>query len=342
MKKFLEELIRESARILYHVVVVSLSAAIALSLPYTAAFVAQNLQDYWTLIETRKVFLISIEIGLAVLLILFFNFIARIWKDRKLSRMAKTAGLAFVTPNRGFFARRRIRKLKTKQGFARDLMFIGSTGYRTFVDPNGELYHVVQNCRKAKIMLLCPNSKGATTRAKGILSPDITPECLGTQIQKSIEYLRGLKGIQKNIKLKLYEDSPFLKLTILADYVWIQHYHAGIDVERMPKYVFKHNQNPKSLYVPFYQYFLSRWDNPDVPEYDFDGDELVYRDLAGNEVRREQLKWIRMEASSAGSPSGLPSSQRSSLREAALSSTSPIEGQPELWKPKSNWDLGGY
>jgi len=60
----------------------------------------------------------------------------------------------------------------------------------------------------------------------------------------------------------------------------------------MPKYVFKHNQNPKSLYVPFYQYFLSRWDNPDVPEYDFDRDDLVYRDLAGNEVRREQFKWI--------------------------------------------------
>ena len=309
MKKFLEELIKGSAHILYHVIVVSLSAAIALSLPYTAAFVTQNLQVYWLLIETQKVFLISIEIGLAVLLILFFNFIARIWKDRRLSGMAKSAGLVFVTPNKGFFARRRIRKLKTKQGFARDIMFIGSTGYRTFVDPNGELYDVVQNCREAKIMLLYPHSKGATTRAKGILSSDITPECLGAQIQKSIDYLKGLKGIQKNIKLKLYQDSPFLKLTILADYVWVQHYHAGIDVEMMPKYVFKHNQNPKSLYVPFYQYFLTMWDNPDVPEYDFDSDELVYRDLGGNEVRREKPEWIGMEAPRAESPYNNPAPQ---------------------------------
>jgi hypothetical protein len=320
MKKFLEELIKGSAHILYHVVVVSLSAAIALSLPYTAAFVTQNLQVYWLLIETQKVFLISIEIGLAVLLILFFNFIARIWKDKKLSSMAKAAGLVFVTPNKGFFARRRIRKLKTKQGYARDIMFIGSTGYRTFVDPNGELYHAVQNCREAKIMLLCPYSKGATTRAKGILSPDITPACLGAQIQKSIDYLKGLKGIQKNIKLKLYHDPPFLKVTILADYAWVQHYHAGIDVEMMPKYVFKHNQNPKSLYVPFYEYFLARWDNPDIPEYDFDSDELIYRDLAGNEVKREKPEWIGMEFPPVESPYDHPNSQLLPLREPSAGS----------------------
>jgi hypothetical protein len=320
MKKFLEGLIRGSAHILYHVVVVSLSAAIALSLPYTAAFVAQNLQVYWLLIETQKVFLVSIEIGLAVVLILLFNFFARIWKDKKLSCMAKSAGLVFVTPNKGFFARRRIRRLKAKQGFERDIMFMGSTGYRTFVDPNGELYDVVQNCREAKIMLLCPCSKGAATRAKGILSPDITPACLGAQIKKSIDYLGRLKGIQKNIKLKLYQDSPFLKLTILADYAWVQHYHAGIDIEMMPKYVFKHNQNPKSLYVPFYQYFLARWGDPSAPEYDFDRDELVYRDLAGNELKRDKPEWIGMEVPQAESPLDHHNSRRVPLQEAEVPS----------------------
>ncbi len=315
MKKILKDLIKGSAHILYHVVVVSLSAAIALSLPYTAAFIKEKFQVYWLLIETQQVFLVSVEIGVAVLLILSFNLIARIWKDKRLSGMAKSAGLVFVASNKGFFARRRIRRLKTQQGFARDIMFIGSTGCRTFVDPNGELYDVVQNCRDARIMLLCPWSKGATTRAKGILSPDITPECLAAKIRKSIEYLKELKGMQKNIKLKLYQDSPFLKLSILADYAWVQHYHLGIDVEMMPKYVFRYNQNPKSLYVPFYQYFLARWDDPKIPEYDFDSDELVYRDLAGNEVRREKPEWIEAEVPPAESPYGQMNPQQLLLQE---------------------------
>jgi hypothetical protein len=67
----------------------------------------------------------------------------------------------------------------------------------------------------------------------------------------------------------------------------MKHYHPGIDAQAMPEYVFKHDQNPGSLYTYFYQYFLIRWNNTDIPEYDFDTDELVYRDIDGNEVRRE-------------------------------------------------------
>lgn len=58
----------------------------------------------------------------------------------------------------------------------------------------------------------------------------------------------------------------------------------------MPKYLFKHNQNSGSLYSPFYQYFLARWNHPDIPEYDFATDELIYRDTDGNEVRREKFE----------------------------------------------------
>jgi hypothetical protein len=32
-----------------------------------------------------------------------------------------------------------------------------------------------------------------------------------------------------------------------------------------------------------------RWENPDVPEYDLDTDELIYREGAGDNVRREQF-----------------------------------------------------
>jgi hypothetical protein len=34
-----------------------------------------------------------------------------------------------------------------------------------------------------------------------------------------------------------------------------------------------------------------RWNLPDIPEYDLDADELVYRDSVGNELRREPFEF---------------------------------------------------
>jgi hypothetical protein len=203
--------------------------------------------------------------------------------------------MVFVTPAKGFFMKRRIRKLKESQGVARDIMVISSTGFRTFVDPKGELHQVIQNCRKAKIMLLNPSSEGVIVRTKGIPDPGVTQETFGKQIKKSIDFLKLLKGAQKNVRLKLYSDPPFLKMTILGDFIWLQHYQPGLDVQRMPRYVFKHDPNIGSLYFPFYQYFLGRWNNPHIPEYDLETDELVYRDMAGNEVRREKMNGAKLE-----------------------------------------------
>jgi hypothetical protein len=209
--------------------------------------------------------------------------------------MARAAGMVLVTPAKGFFVKRRIKKLKESQGIARDVMVISSTGFRTFVDPKGELHEVIQNCREARIMLLNPNGEGATIRAKSIPEPDVTPESLGDQIRKSIDFLKVLKAAQKDVKLKLYTDPPFLKMTILGDYIWLQHYQPGLDVQLMPKYVFRHDPNIGSLYFPFYQYFLGRWNNPEIPEYDLETDELIYRDRAGNELGREKFNEVKME-----------------------------------------------
>jgi hypothetical protein len=41
--------------------------------------------------------------------------------------------------------------------------------------------------------------------------------------------------------------------------------------------------------VPFYTYFLERWNESRHPEYDFDSNQLVYRDAAGNETGRAPL-----------------------------------------------------
>ncbi len=289
-KRHIKDYIKAPAHILYHVILIAVSAGFALSLPYTADFLAKKFLAYWTLIGNEKVFLVAVELALAVFLILLLNYAGRSWKDRKYARMAREAGLVFVSPARGFFSRRRSRSLKESQGIARDLMLIGSTGFRTFADEQGDLHKVIRNCREARIMLLNPNSEGASIRAKSILDPDITVEHFRVQISRSIGFLKELKAVQRNVRLKLYNEVPLLKLAISGDYLWVKHYHAGLDVEGLPEFVFKHQQRPGSLYMPFYQYFLNLWNNPGIPEYDLETDELIYRDSAGNEERREPFQ----------------------------------------------------
>lgn len=288
-KRFIEGFIKGSSPMLYHIILLVVSAALALSLPWTLRFIADKFLIYWSFVGNDKVFFISIEMVLTMLFLFFTICLRKSWKDRKLSKMAKAAGLISVIPSTGFLAKRRFRKLKEEQGHSRDVMVISSTGFRTFVDPEGELHQLIRDCQKARIMLLNPNCEGAIVRAKSIPDPEITPESFGVQIQKSIDFLKALKAAQKNIKLKLYPDPPFLKMAILGNYIWLQHYQAGLKSQMMPKYVFKHDPDTGSLYLPFYQFFMERWNNPEIPEYDLETDQLIYRNTAGNEVRRENL-----------------------------------------------------
>jgi hypothetical protein len=284
--------LRKISHIAYHIAVIIMSAGIALSLPYTVKFLAQNFLVYWAHIENEKIFLVSIEIGVAIMLILFFTYLGRSWRNRRLSAMANLAGLLFVDHNKNPIVRRRIHRLKEKQGFARDIMIIGSTGSGTFVNPEGDLHQVLQNFRRAKIMLLDPTSEGAWGRAKSLRRPDITPESFKQQIVKSIAFLKGLRAVQRNIRLKLYQDMPLFKIAIFGDYISIRHYHSGLSIQDMPEYVLKHNREPGGFYSPFYQYFHLRWNEPEVPEYDLNTDELIYRDKAGNEERREKFNLL--------------------------------------------------
>lgn len=283
------------ARVLFHVFLVALSAGIALSLPYAVGFIGNNFWGYWSIIEKKTVYLITVETFTAIGLLLVCNYIGRSWKDRKMSQMAKSAGLIYFLPAKSVFAQRKIKSLKSRQGFARDVMIISSTGYRTFVDPRSELHNVLQHCRSARIMLLNPRSEGAYARARSILDPSVTPETFSEQVKKSVDFLKGLRA-GKNIRLKLYDDTPFLKLAILGDHVWIKHYHPGLDVQSMPEYLFEHEQNLGGFYTPIYHYFLARWENPAIAEYDLETHELIYRNASGKEISREQTDTLYQAA----------------------------------------------
>ena len=134
-------------------------------------------------------------------------------------------------------------------------------------------------------------SQHAISRVHAILHPHFTLQTFRTEVRESIALLKRLKASGKAVKLKLYSDPPLVKLTILGDYLWLKHYHTDLDVQTMPQYVFRHNLDDHGLYNLFYQYFLQRWENPEIPEYDFDTEELVYRGHNGNEVIKERLGW---------------------------------------------------
>jgi hypothetical protein len=280
--------------ILYHSAVVALSAIIAFSLPDIIKYVTQKALVYWSIVENEQVFLVSTEIFVAVLLIVVVNAGVKNWNIRKLSRLARTAGLTAVAHGTAPLARRKIRKLKEKQGFGRSVMLISSTGFRTFADPAAELHQVLKNCREAKVMLLDPLKNGVTARAKSLADPEITPESFRDHIIRSIDFLKELKANQKNIRLKLYQEVPLLKMAILGDYLCLQHYPTGLNVQKMPEYVFKHDQKG-GLFNLFYQYFVGRWFDTTIPEYDLNTDELIYRDKAGNETNREAFNEVIME-----------------------------------------------
>ncbi|NWF71760.1 MAG: hypothetical protein HXY51_01775 [Nitrospirae bacterium] len=278
--------LRDSARSLYHIIVVALSAGIALLLPAGA----KQFLSFWARVEQNRLSLIAVEMTVAILLIVCLNYFHRSIQDRALARVAVGAGLVSFFPRRTRGAQRHIRQLKEEQGTGRTISVIGSSGHSTFVDQVGGLSSVLDTCLGARIMLVNPYSQEASARIQAISHPEFTLETFREEIRESVRLLKRLKVMGKAVKLKLYSDSPLIKLVILGDYLWLQHYHADLDVKTMPEYVLRHNRKDHGLYTLYAHYFVQRWESAEIPEYDLDTDELVYRNRTGNEIRRERFE----------------------------------------------------
>src|SRR5207247_9660338 len=125
------------------------------------------------------------------------------WRNRRLSKLGRAGGLVHAGAANGILARRVARRLKERHAFARDIMIIGSTGFRTLVEPKGDLRAVIENCRSAKIMLLDPESRGAIERVRTIGGLEITRDGLRAQVEQTIAVLRALPAAHGRIRLKL-------------------------------------------------------------------------------------------------------------------------------------------
>jgi hypothetical protein len=277
---------RDTAGSLYHIVVVALSAGIALLLPAGA----KQFLSFWSRVEQDRLSLIAVEMTVAVLLIVCLNYFHRSIRDRALASVAAGAGLVSFFPRRTRGAQRRIKQLKEEQSTGRTISVIGSSGHSTFVDQVGGLSSVLDKCLGARIMLVNPYSQEVSARIQAISHPEFTLGKFRKEVQQSIQLLKRLKAMGKAVKLKLYSDSPLIKLVILGDYLWLQHYHADLDVQTMPEYVLRHNRKDHGLFTLYAHYFVQRWESAEIPEYDLDTDELVYRSRTGNEIRRERFE----------------------------------------------------
>ena len=279
-------LLRDTAGSLYHIVVVALSAGIALLLPAGAT----QFLSFWSRVEHDTLSLIAVEMTVAILLIVCLNYFHRSLRDRALASVATGAGLVSFFPRRTRGAQRHINQLKEEQGTGRTISVIGSSGHGTFVDQVGGLSSVLDKCLGARIMLVNPYSQEASARIQAISHPEFTLDTFREEVRQSIRLLKRLKAMGKAVKLKLYSDSPLIKLVVLGDYLWLQHYHADLDVQTMPEYVLRHNRKDHGLYTLYAHYFVQRWESAEIPEYDLDTDELVYRSKTGNEIRRERFE----------------------------------------------------
>ena len=281
----------EAAASFYHVSIIALSAGIALLLPSGA----KHFLTLWSRVEQDKISLIIIEIIVAVLLIGCFSYIRRSRQDRLLAKAAEGAGLVSFFPRHEPHGYRHIARLKEENTTGRTIMVIGSSGYSSFVDQVGDLSSVLDTCLGAKILLVNPYSTAVTARIKAIGHPEYTVNTFREEVQQSIALLKRLRAMGKAIKLKLYADPPLVKMLILGDYLWLQHYHADLDVRTMPENVLRHNPQNHGLYSLYAHYFARQWQSLEIPEYDLDNDELIYRDTVDGEMRRERFELASAE-----------------------------------------------
>jgi hypothetical protein len=274
--------------IFVHGVITLLAVAIAFSLPAAAKYI---LYQWWPLVEAKPNLLLGSEIILASALVLLLNLAKISWDDRYLVQMARTAALVYTrTAARGWSARWREKRLLKRLPAVRDAFVLTLTGYDTFVDEKSLLRGPLESAYELRVMLVNPVGEALRRRADS-LPNEITVLSLQTEIEASIAFLARLRKRGTKVVLKFYDQMPFWKVAVLGDHAWVQFCHSGFAVSEQPEYVFALDErNPRQgLFVPFYVHALERWNEPVHPEYDFDRNELVYRDAAGNESARAPL-----------------------------------------------------
>lgn len=272
-------------QVLLHALITMLAVVIAFSLPRIAEYV---LFQWWPRVAQDTNLLLATEIGLAGTLMLIFNAVHLAWEDRLKVRAADMAALVYARHRKNWLARWRERKLAGHLNATRDAYILTLTGYDTFTGKSSLLRDQLNTAYEIRVLLMNPYAHSAEKHVNAL--PDgVTLRAFSAEVEASLAYLQSLVMLGKKVTVKFYEHKPFWKVSVLGDHVWVQYCHSGVEIKHEPEFVFALNRNnPRlGLYVPFYMYFLDRWEDSRHPEYDFATQELVYRDALGSETRRE-------------------------------------------------------
>ncbi|MBI3145421.1 MAG: hypothetical protein HYZ18_09220 [Pseudogulbenkiania sp.] len=296
--------------IMSHGLITLLAVAIAFATPDAARYI---LYVWWPRVELDPNVLLATEILLASILTVLFNLWKRAWDNHRRLASAKMASLVFARhPHKGWLSAIHERHLVRSLPAARDVCILSLTGHDTLIAEESLLKDVLSTAYEIRVMLLNPLGEAARKRVES-LPEDITLSTFQEEMAASLAFLKECRKGGKKVSLKFYDHDPFWKLVVLDDCVWVQHCHAGREMKDQHEYVFglQHADPRQGLFVPFYTYFLHKWNEVGHWEYDFDADELVQRDAAGNETGRAPLG---LPIDDAASPS-LPARQTSLVEE---------------------------
>jgi hypothetical protein len=275
-----------------HALITLIAVAIAFSLPKGASYILFN---WWPRMQEDARGLLYTEIAFAALLVLVMNLVKLAWDYRGRARISDIASLVYAQES-GDWLTHWVKDNKIKQlPWKRDLTIKAVTGYGTFAADDSVMRTIIDDCYELRVMLLDPYGPSAEAYAAAHTDPQATLAEIRREVAASIAALRRLQGPGKTIVLKLYEEPPFWKMVFIGEHVWVRCCHGTRDGDKFPEYVFalQPKKPMRGFFAAFYTDFLNQWNDPRHPEYVFDGEELLYRDSNGSEVRR--VPYLRRE-----------------------------------------------
>lgn len=296
-----------------HAAITLLAVGIAFALPQLAQYILFN---WWPLVRDDSRLLLYTEIGFAAGLVVLFNVASLTFHYRRRARMSSIASLVHVHEQGSWFSRQRKQNLLRRLPWKRDVTIMAVTGYGTFSAADADLGHILQDCYEVRVMLMNPYAAGARSYVAAHPAAEAALAGFRSELAASIEYLRALHAAGRKVVLKLYDEAPFWKLVFTGEHAWVRCCHDCRDFGKFPEYVFalQPDKPARGFFPAFYTYFLNQWNDPQHPDYNFDSDELVYRDGDGQERCREPYPVHAAAAGDSGSGRPLPAAAEAAAR----------------------------
>ncbi|WP_124951725.1 hypothetical protein [Sulfuriferula thiophila] len=271
--------------LLSHVSISLLAVGIAFSLPFVAEHI---LYSGWPKAESNARLLMGSEVAFAALLVLLFNISKIVWDSRRGLKFNAQTALAHPGEGNDWLTRQRDREVRKHVQGTREVSILSLTG-REVLDTDSWVGSVLNECNEVRVLLMHPAGSGVYERTRLSANPEAARKAYRQEVEATIHYLTKLVAEGKRVRLRFYDAVPFWRLVVAGDYVQVQYCYSA-DASKWPEYMFelRKDQPGKGLFTPFYVNFLTQWQNQQLPEYDFETQQLIYSNTQG-EIKRETI-----------------------------------------------------